>query len=181
VDRFEVMKELIQLASYYGKNLSEVQLNLYADDLEHLEKHVLVKAALEYRRNPENKFFPLPAEILKLAGNEYSQSPREKADVVANRIWDAIARFGWNNPDKARAYIGELGWKTVEMAGGWVGMCETSDIENKNIIIAQTRDLAMAAQSSYNVDRNKELPEASKDGVFRISNMIDTIKKNLLN
>jgi hypothetical protein len=170
--------ELIKLAMVTNHELTELAANVYVENLSDLPQDQVIQAIRGWVK--KERFFPAISDLRKNLCAD-SQTPREKADVVANRIWDAIARFGWNNPEKAKAYIGELGWKTVEMAGGWVGMCETSDMENKNIIIAQTRDLAMAAQSSYNVDRNKELPEASKDGVFRISNMINTIKQNLLN
>lgn len=145
------LKEVITLtAAYYGFNLRPEVLLMYVEDLADYPENDVIAAYQSYRKNPKNRVMPLPAQIIGLLNPELS--PDAKAIEVANRIRSAIGKYGWPNPNDARAYIGELGWKVVERAGGWNYICENHGLDlNPLTFFAQSRDSAKSILESANV------------------------------
>lgn len=141
-ERKQVGQVIVLTAQYYERKLTPELVSLMVDDLEDLEADAVIEAFREYRRNPANRFFPLPGQIRAIVtpGLDDQSAARD----AAGRILSAVARFGWNNPERARVYVGALAWAVVERQGGWRNICETLTYENSGQIQAQWRDLALA-------------------------------------
>lgn len=131
-----IKKLLLGLAEYYGINLTPNQLSMYAEDLEDLDPQAMGAAIKRLRRTEQ--FFPKPGIIRQaILGND-----RDEAIEASNRIVEAMAKFGWNNPDRAREFVGELGWRVVEREGGWRALCERTENDDLPALKAQWRELA---------------------------------------
>lgn len=138
----EIKKLLVGLAEYYGITLTPTRLAMYAEDLEDLDISLIAGAIKNIRRNPNQKFFPLPAAIREeIQGNQ-----RDEAVEAANRIVQAMGKYGYTNPERARSFIGELGWRVVEREGGWQALCERTTNDDLPTLKAQWRELAAVTQ-----------------------------------
>lgn len=137
----QVKKAIVMTAEYYGRQLSETVLEMYAEDLADLDPGKCVDAYQRYRRNPANRTFPLPAQIRELVNpNEYI-SVEARAREIAARIVGAVPRFGWPNPKEAELFIGPEGWDVVRRQGGWAFICENLGVKiNPTSFQAQVRD-----------------------------------------
>ena len=136
-----VKATIVGTAEYYGRQLSETVLTMYAEDLADLEPALVCQAYTQYRRNPKNKTFPLPAQIREIVVPDEFVSSEAKAREIAARIVGAIPKFGWNNSREAESYIGLDGWELVRRAGGWRYLCENVGVAiNPSTLQAQMRD-----------------------------------------
>ncbi len=139
------LKEVIVLtAAYYGRDLSDHVLKMYCEDLADLNQDQVILAYNQWRKSPRNRQMPLPAEIRGLIRPEISAD--DEAKEAAARIFAAVPKFGWCNQQQAREYIGELGWRVVDMQGGWVYLCETLKPSMVPTLQAQCRELAKTVQ-----------------------------------
>ena len=146
MDKLTPFKNIvIRLAAVYdyGEKLNDVNLKimaqLLADQSESLEEAELAEKL--YIQKAESSFFPIPIHKI-LHSIRPPVKEIDHAKVIASRIWDAIATFGYDRAKDAREYIGEEGWETVRADGGWSGICESSGLGDKGIIKAQLRELA---------------------------------------
>ena len=142
---------LSYLCEYYNKTLSKPALSMMVEDLSDLPFEEVMKAIQSVRRDPKITQFPLPAKIREIINP--TQSLDGIANETASRIRAAITKFGWPNPEDAKSYIGDLGWKIVERAGGWMYVCENHGLDlNPLTFHAQARDQAKALVETYNTD-----------------------------
>ncbi len=135
-----IKKAIIMAAEYYGRQLSETVLAMYAEDLADLDPAKVCDGYVQYRRNPANKTFPLPATIRELVNPDEFVAVETQAREIAARIIGGIPKFGWANPKEAQAYIGHEGWALVARYGGWRHLCETTTAKQAPMIQAQMRD-----------------------------------------
>lgn len=135
-----IIEILEHLAAYYRATLSPVQFAMYAEDLSELTPEQLVKACKEYRRNPANKFFPLPSALIAIV--KPVESDLDIGQDVASKVIGAVSKFGSYRSAEAREFIGDIGWECVKRFGGWVTLCSELSEENKSMIFAQIRGLA---------------------------------------
>lgn len=131
---------ILTMANYYGRTIDEALLEMYADDLSDLDPLKCMAAYAQYRRNPANKTFPLPAQIRELVCPDEFVAPEVRARETAARIIGAISRFGWNNAKEAQVYVGPEGWAAVQRQGGWSHLCEQTSKFNELTLQAQLRD-----------------------------------------
>ncbi len=145
------------MAEYYKCPLSDHALLMYVEDLEDLPLHEVERAAKELRRDPRTTRLPLPAAIR--AHLMPPKSDTVEANAAANRIWSAIAKFGYPNPDKARAYIGTLGWEVVMARGGWNSVCqESNDNSNLQVQLQRLAETVITRTKAGLGDQAPELP-----------------------
>lgn len=135
----ELKKGILLTASYYGRDLSSEVVVMMADDLSDLPFSKLSIAFEDYRRNPKNRTFPLPAQIREMI--EPASDPQSQSRELVDRIKIAIRDFGWNQAEEARSYLGPLAWQVVRGMGGWSSVCESDFIFNPGLI-AQARNRA---------------------------------------
>lgn len=134
-------RDLVTMASMYGRQIDEALIAVWSNDLAGIEPEKIGQALIEYRRDPRNTRFPMPAQIRALI-----QPPAPNADEIAKeiaaRVIGAVARFGWPNPNDARAHIGEIGWRNIQKLGGWTFICENlGSTLQATAFQAQFRDL----------------------------------------
>jgi hypothetical protein len=137
----QIVEILEHLAIYYRETLSPIQLAMYAEDLSCLTPEQLAKAVKTYRQNPQNKFFPIPAALIAVI--RPVETELDDGQDIASRVIGAVAKFGSYQGEKAREYIGEVGWECVKRMGGWVGICSELTEENKGTLFAQIRGLSV--------------------------------------
>ena len=131
------------LAEYYNKTLTTNQFALYVDDYRrsHLSLEEIREAIDRYRTDAENVFFPLPAKIISIA--KPINSDMDIARATISNIIRAIGLFGWTNEDRAKTFIGEIGWEVVNRSGGWRVLCSDINEDNRGTLTAQMRDLCL--------------------------------------
>ena len=172
----QIKKLLIGLAEYFEKALTPGQLSMYSEDLEEFTLEEIGLAIQAVRRNPAQKFFPLPASLREeIVGNA-----RDEALEASNRILEGMTRFGYTNPERAKQFIGELGWRVVEREGGWQYLCQRVQGDDLPILKAQWRELAAATirRGNAGIDSAPALPKFERKAEFTaISALIPAISK----
>lgn len=93
------------------------------------------------RAMSELDHFPSVREFTEYLGGGRADGASESKQVAA-LIVGSVSRFGWNNSKMAEEAIGPLGWKVVEMSGGWPQICNILTDRNTSTLTAQWRDLA---------------------------------------
>ena len=161
--RDKVAKIVIALAEYYDKILSTTQLAMYVEDLVAIEPEDLIKAVRIYRNDPKNERFPLPAKLKAMVVP--ANTDEDQARDASARIIASVSKFGPYQEQRAKEYIGELGWLVVQRQGGWRATVEALTYDNQGQLQAQWRDLALslARRSKLGlVDQAPELPQKNQ-------------------
>ena len=135
------LKEVIILtASYYNVTMKPEILLMYVEDLSDLAEQDVINAYQIYRKNPRNKTAPLPSAIREIVRPEIDDETY--AISTASLVLEAVSRFGWSDPTKARAHIGEIGWAAVNRFGDWLYVCENLGVKiQPTTFQAQIRDI----------------------------------------
>lgn len=133
---------LIATSSYYGQKIPDDAMTLYVEDLEDLPFADVARALKDLRRDPKTIRCPMPAVIRDRI--QPANTDENDAVEAASRIIAAVAKYGWNNSESAREYIGDLGWRVVMLDGGWRNVCETLTHDNIGMLRAQWRNTALA-------------------------------------
>lgn len=139
--REQFIKGLVVLAEMCDKALSKEYLAMYDAELSEIGYDRLCGAVHKIIRTRKSRDgFPSISELAAAAG--MVSDPNSEAFEAANRILEAIAKFGWNCPDEAKAFIGELGWTVVQRAGGWENVCAIP-VKQVGFIRKQYFDMAL--------------------------------------
>jgi hypothetical protein len=140
VSDLQKLKETIILtASYYQKSIAPQVLEMYVEDLIDLQIDEVINAYRSYRRNPKNKFFPLPGQIREIVAPE--KSPEAEGREIVENIKRAVAEFGYMRTSEALTFIGPVGAQIVRSMGGWSRVCESDFLYNSSLL-AQARNRA---------------------------------------
>src|ERR1700747_675495 len=75
----QIAQQILGLAEYYDKTLSESQLGMFVEDLESITLEQLQFAIRKYRTNPKNVFFPMPSALLGIVMEEDGRPGIEEA------------------------------------------------------------------------------------------------------
>lgn len=124
--------------------VSDFMLQLYDEQLSPLG-YPKVNAALKrvFADAGARKGFPTVNDIKKEMGAS-ELNPDDEANLIAGNIVGAIRRIGSYNHEGAREAIGEIGWKVVNMLGGWAPLCERVHDDDLPTYTAQFRQMAKA-------------------------------------
>ena len=114
------------------------------ETVKEIPEMLFMKAISDIVKN-EVAIFPttnFAALIRKYSGlqSDLDEIDSDNAREAAERIVHAVSRYGWSNLTLAKEYIGELGWKCVEMQGGWQTVCSEVTHENQGFLKAQYRE-----------------------------------------
>lgn len=162
MDISQKLKEIILITNeYYGKKISDEVLLMYYHDLCDLDPNELCTAFEEYRKNPDNKFAPLPAQIREMIRPQTTQEMEAREAV--SRIVESVSRFGYMRGEEARTYIGELGWRLVTRFSGWAWICENAGTSRFSVpmMFAQMRDLGETLQERERLGIGHLAPQLS--------------------
>jgi hypothetical protein len=130
----------VLMAAYYQHLLTDEVLCMYVQDLADLPYDAVVEAMQRIRREAGRRFCPLPGDIRALV--EAKASPAGEANEIAGRILTAMTRYGYTQPARAEAFIGDIGWSVVQLQGGWRHICNTLLADDSRTFFAQCRDVA---------------------------------------
>lgn len=174
MSREEILKIITITAEYYGRQIGPGTIATMADDLAEFPQHAVLAAYARYRKDPANRAFPMPAQIIGILTRDVG--PRDLAIETAGRIRKAISEFGWNNPRDAKTFIGESGWGVIDSFGGWAHLCENLGVTiNETTFYAQLRDTVESKiklnKANYDSDR-PALDQARDRGLKSASEII---------
>lgn len=103
-----------------------------------------VSGALDQHIEERDSRDPFPA-IKDIRGKVSPElDPEMEATLAASRIWEAIGKYGYPNPDRARAFLMPLEWAVVKAEGGWVRICESTCETPGSILKPQWKKLYQA-------------------------------------
>lgn len=140
-ERSQLANVILTTAKYYNKPVDRDMISMMVDDLSEFDFEKIMVAYKTFRLSPENKFFPLPAQIISIV--KPTPSSELLSREIASRITGAVTKFGYSNTLLAKEFIGELGWKVVERKGGWSYICENLGLSlDPGTFEAQARELA---------------------------------------
>lgn len=169
----EIAKIVIGLAEYYDKVPTAAQIEMYVQDLSSLTPQELIEAVKRYRNDPKNDRFPLPAKLKAMV--KPPELDEDLAKEAAARIVGAVAKIGPYETERAKAYIGELGWEVVVRQGGWESVCIALDYHNQGTLQAQWRELALSLIRRTRiglVEKPPMLPKAERAELVNIGDLI---------
>jgi hypothetical protein len=172
---------VVKMSVYYRSPITDKeQIRMYADDLMDLDLDDISTAFKIYRMDPENVRPPLPSQLKALL----LPSDDAQARDAVSRINEALIRFSGDydyHIEKARAYIGELGWAVVQRNGGWSRMVRMNHEELGPTAQAQWRELAKALQSRHRLgiqDCPPEMPATvERKNTISLSHISDIVKQ----
>lgn len=127
------------MSQYFGHPLSDEVIKMYADDLADLDHEEVMKTLQKIRRDPKTSRFPLPSLIR--AKIDPQDSPEGLAREIAAKMIGAVSKYGWNNTERAKEYIGPIGWKLIGHLGGWEEFNRIVSYENITTLQAQIREM----------------------------------------
>lgn len=104
------------------RDLCLIWLNVLKDYSDQQIKDAFLKAASDLTE------WPAPATIKRICLGS-NKTDEENGQEIASRIEGAIIKFGYNSPERAKEFVGELGWQAVLQCGGWVHVCEVKSDE----------------------------------------------------
>jgi hypothetical protein len=148
---------ILQNAGFYDAPMSESKLKLFASELAAIPLQELEKAFSIFRNEPGRRLLPMPADIKKiLSAGEMSGD--YIAIEAASKIVEAMSKFGWTNPEKAKEFMGAIAWEVVKREGGWAALCERTNNDDLPILRAQLRELAkvVAIRQKQESNLNRE-------------------------
>lgn len=175
--REQIMQIVKALGSYYDKALTAEQIVMYTDDLQNISPADLSTAIKKYRLDPKNDKFPLPAKLIGMLNQ--GTAPDDIGREVSSRVIGAISKYGYTNPDKAEAFIGELGWLVVKRLGGWVQLCEQINNSNMTTWMAQIRDLSMTLHKRSESGIVDQAPSLSGPNSFDVTKLLKQMPKEI--
>lgn len=181
----KISKMLVDMARFYQYDLGEKQMEMYTDVLSQQPEEVVLRAGKEYMQNMKNTKFPVPPHLILKEYLPNEPDDHSNAKEVAGRVVDAVTRFGWNNAQSARTYIGEVGWKVVERFGGWLKLCEgLGTTIDQTSFYAQARELALVQvelSRAGRLDEPIDFPERKNiesENAKRLASTVRTIESS---
>ena len=152
----------LNVSAFYRQNISDQVLKMYVYDTKDFTIDEMRKAFEIYRNSSESNFFPLPGSLKRMIRPEPNEE--DESLELASIIFEAVKKFGYINPTKAREFIGELGWSVLEGFGSWAHFCQLLSVENQGIIRAQIRDSAKAKLRRAKAGRTELPPGYGMEG-----------------
>lgn len=169
--------EIIKLAAYYEKILTDDQVRMYAEDLSSLSVEETALACKLYRSNPKNEFFPRPmAKLVEAVRNPISTE--DLGQNLTSVMIEAVSKYGhhWDSGffqggeiiysgkncafrdwrHAAISVFGDVGLKLVDRQGGWKNFCELVHESPDGVIRKQISSLASTIQKTNNVIGNTD-------------------------
>lgn len=127
-----------QYAEIFNRNLSAQTLATLVESLVDLPYSQVYSTLSDWLKS--NQAFPMPAQIREIICP--GVTGKDEAIDAVNRIMSAISSCGYNNPDRAKEKVGELGWAAVQRFGGWSQLCQSvTSYDIEPTIRAQLREL----------------------------------------
>lgn len=150
------------MSAYYGKRLDDDVVQMYAKDLSSFNENDVEWAMNIYRSEPKNRQMFLPAQLIEIL--QPAVDDDSLATEAATRIIGAVRRYGYTNAQEAQVYIGPVGWRVVELNGGWSNLCKQMHDDQIPALRAQYKALAVTQIKKERAGHGDTPPD------FQISN-----------
>jgi hypothetical protein len=144
--RNDIIDGIAGLFALFGQAPVPVALAAYGDQLVELGPEVLeeIKLCIVEQVSGELTKMPGVKDFKMRMGIEVEPDKKDQAREAAAKILEAVGKFGYPNWQPARDFMGSLAAEVVKRQGGWVAICESITNQNKYMLQAQWRDLALA-------------------------------------
>lgn len=134
-----------KLAEAFGTQLTPGRVATYCEALAELQGRDLDALYRAILRTSSR--FPSVKEVFDAA-----ETNETGGTLIANKIHEAVGRFGWNNAQEAAQWLGPQCWNIVQRLGGWPYLCENMNARNVHMFVAQTRDLVKEVDYTEKTD-----------------------------
>lgn len=167
-------RKLTELAIFFGKDFPREQASIYINALLNYMPASLNDYLSGFDRFIKSgaKSFPTPFMLKSYIENK--PNPDQLAHEIASRIRFAISEFGWSSTEKAKNYIGSVGWQIVERSGGWLYLCENHGLKLQPLTyFAQCRDMAktILELDEKQIDAEKYLLTKDTTKILELTNI----------
>lgn len=174
----KIIKIVTACANVANKQIDDFGMDIWVESMMNMTDEEFDRALEFLRTCYREQRLPKITDVesyakQQLAGEEESQ---RAVDLIA----EAIIRYGYTNPDRAKAYIGEFGWKLVSEIGGWTNICSIEsmrDLDFAKTSWLKTAKILHKRAALGIIDKKPELPKPSnqiapglelKDGKLRL-------------
>ncbi len=191
------------LAIYYGEQLPDEVLAMFAADLREFSLAAVKQAYETLRRDPRTPTNRLPRPAAVIALLKPAATPEDAARDVASRIARCVSKYGlWNgwspfDPTAAgmttvydgannaryhtqreamRSEIGELGLLVVDRKGGWAKVCQAFEA-GASFAQADVRELAKTLYTLAQAGTLHQLPALPEP---KITNQVGALMQGAL-
>lgn len=154
----ELKKLIVGLAETFGVTLVPTRLQIYVGVLGDLPLEDVKRAISAILRDPEIKFFPLPAVIReKVCGGMPLMAAAQ--ELLARCIY-AAGKFGYYDSEGAHQYLGDLVWNALPGPTGWREWCSAGDANaiDPGIARAQLRERLLSQLRQNTTESRIQLP-----------------------
>lgn len=185
----------VMVSAYYQRQLDSHVLQMYAEDCKDVTFEEMKWSFEQWRRGPKGFSMPMPLQLVSLIKPE--NDPIAEANEVTALIFKAINKFGYNQSQGAREFMGELAWSCVEGFGGWYNLCTNENLGGEATVRAQLRDMAKSKMVRSQQGRSDEKPslpgtdrlqiaskspDSANSGVSNVAGLVsDALKGKSLN
>ena len=160
MNKEQFLKDLFILAAACEYELDAKVANLYADVLEPYGWGNVYVVLRDFQIKAKKFKFPSIGEFTEILDPPING--KTESIEAANRIIEAVGKYGHSNPIQAEKHIGELGWLMVEKFGGWADLCSKLNNQNEGMFRAQLRELGETVIYRERQGR-REIPPALSD------------------
>lgn len=150
-----------------NRDLCLIWLNVLDDFTDQEINEAFVRASAELTE------WPPPAAIIRFCRG-IDKTDEEIGQEVSSRIEGAITRFGYSNPERAKEFIGNIGWEVVRQCGGWSRLCEI-EYDCLPSTRKQWRDIGAIVSKNY-FFTGKNLPPSLPKPVKRPLDLVGALK-----
>jgi hypothetical protein len=177
-ERTQIAELWLTTASMYGKDIQRPAMKLMLDAVADLDPQAVMRELVDWVKSGQNRSHPLPGDLRNRICPP--TDPQAYGREVAGRIVKAIGLYGWPQPAKARAFIGEEGWAVIEERGGWTHFCGQHGVDiDPGQFAAQARDRVADQVQRLGIKprvvelvapERPQLPEPKKEGLQNPAN-----------
>lgn len=175
------LDRLATLAKFCGVTLQQDIIRFYDQvfrEIGYGEGVRAIEQTIVSRRSRDP--FPSVADLKKIACREVDDM--DEAVEAANRIIEAVTKFGYRKPEEAKAWMGDIAWYVVSKNSTWQDFCSSLLTKDVPMYRAQFRDLALSAIRRYKAGLLNVAPTfkalSGNSGLARINALVsETTRK----
>lgn len=154
------LKAIKSCASAANRQMDDYAIERYGEFFAELDNEQFARALKFIETCFDDGKLPSLAQIKQYAFALLSA--QEDAQRCVDLICTAISTCGYTNPERAKAYIGKLGWQLVQELGGWVSICSIEgykELEYAKISWRKSAEILHKRAAMGAIDYKPELPK----------------------
>lgn len=148
----QIYSALAKFAVMFDQEITAERIQAYTEELADYPPEAVIKAIKTLKRT--SRRYPPLCDFIELI--EPKIATRDEGVMVANKIIEAVKKFGWIRTQEAAEHLGDIAWSAVQGAGGWTTVCQCP-IDDLGILRAQLRDSVVSLNGFKNRDTALQL------------------------